>query len=610
MVAFTMESLVQFGWLIPLYCAVGALLSLPWALGFLKTQRIAAFIGLLLTGAGTLHAGLILPQILAGAGGTYQAPWLHIGSLTITLSALVNPLSTGMLVLVGGVSFLVQLYSFGYMDHEPSLARYYGLINFFTMAMLGLVLSNNLLIMYGFWELMGLSSYLLVGFWWSKPAASAAAKKAFMTTRIGDFLLLVGIVLLSVTAKTLDITELGHWAETAQLAAPFAALLVLLLFGGPVGKSAQFPLHVWLPDAMEGPTPASALIHAATMVAAGVFMVVRLEPIFALSPLAMTVVASIGAITAFGSALIATCQNDIKRVLAYSTISQLGYMFMAIGSGHPEAAIFHLFTHAFFKAMLFLGAGSVIHAVHTQDMREMGGLAKKMPITTLTYGVGVLALAGVFPFAGFWSKDAVLHGIEEAHLYPIFVMGLLTAGLTAFYMSRQFIMVFLGATSEKSEHAHESVWTMSLPLLVLAVPSAAAGYLGNAWFLKEELNLQLAGLSTVVVFAGAAVAVAVYLLKWMPKGAVEVLSPVRTALANRLYIDGIYDELFVKGIEGIATVIAWLDRNVVDGIVNLVSAATLLGGQGLKYLETGRAQFYLLVVCASVLALGVVVGMR
>jgi proton-translocating NADH-quinone oxidoreductase chain L len=605
-----MDSLVQFGWLVPLWCAIGALFSLPWALGFLKSQKVAALGGLVLTGGALVHAGLLLPQVLSAGGSRFEFPWLTVGDFSVSLSALITPMSAGTLALVALVSFLVQLYSIGYMDHEPAIARYYGLINFFTMAMMGLVLTDNLLVMYGFWELMGLASYLLVGFWWSKPAATAAAKKAFLTTRVGDFLLLVGIVLLAVTAGTLDITRLGEWAETARLAPAFALVLVLLIFGGPVGKSAQFPLHVWLPDAMEGPTPASALIHAATMVAAGVYMVVRLEPVFALSPTAMTVVAATGAITAFGAALIATSQNDIKRVLAYSTISQLGYMFMALGAGNPEAAMFHLVTHAFFKAMLFLGSGSVIHSVHTQDMREMGGLASKMPITTFTYAVGVLALAGVFPFAGFFSKDSILHALHTAHLDVLYWMGVATAGLTAFYMTRQFVMVFLGRPSEKSSHAHESGWTMVLPLVVLAVPAAAAGYLGNEWFLKEPLEQELFVTSTVVVVSGIALAFAVYALNLMPKPVVQALSPVRTALANRLYIDGIYEQLFGKGLDGIAIVLSWFDRNIVDGLVNLMSAATLMGGEGLKYLETGRAQFYLLVVCASVLALGVVVGMR
>ncbi|MBW4698751.1 MAG: NADH-quinone oxidoreductase subunit L [Aphanocapsa lilacina HA4352-LM1] len=605
-----MESLVQFGWLIPLYCLAGALFSLPWALTQSKGQRIAAFGGLFFTGLALLHASLMLPEVLAGAGGTFRFPWIDSGTLNIAVSGLINPLTAGTLVLVAGVSLLVQLYSLGYMDHEPRLARYYGLLSFFTMAMLGLVLSDNLLAMYGFWELMGLSSYLLVGFWWSKPAAAAAAKKAFLTTRVGDFLLLIGILLLYVNAGTLEITALGEWAETATIAAPLATLIVLLLFAGPVGKSAQFPLHVWLPDAMEGPTPASALIHAATMVAAGVFMVARLEPIFALSSTALMVVAYTGAITALGSALIATAQNDIKRVLAYSTISQLGYMFMALGVGNTEAAMFHLFTHAFFKAMLFLGAGSVIHGAHTQDMREMGGLVGKMPVTAFTYGIGVLALAGVFPFAGFWSKDAVLHALEKAELYPVFAMGLLTAGLTAFYMARQYILVFLGKPSEKSSRAHESTWTMSLPLVILAVPSAAAGGLGNAWFLKEELDTTLLVLSSGVVAVGFAVAVAVYVLNLVPKPVVQALVPLRTALKNRLYIDDFYSRTFGNGLAGVAVVVAWLDRNVVDGIVNLVSAATLLSGESLKYLETGKAQVYLLVIFASVIALGVMVGMR
>ncbi len=617
------DQLVHLAWLVPLYGALAALLSLPWALGLFKGRKPPAYAGLALIGLGFIHSLIALVgTIQKPEASTLDIRWLTAGDVALDFSLLFTPLTVGMLTLVTGVSFLVQLYSLGYMHEEPGLPRYYGLLNFFTAAMLGLVVSNNLVVTYAFWELMGLCSYLLVGFWFEKPSASAAARKAFMTTRVGDFLLLIGIVVLYTTAGTLDFTALGGWAEKVQLAPSFATILTLLLFAGPVGKSAQFPLHVWLPDAMEGPTPVSALIHAATMVAAGVFLVVKLEPVIALSSLTMGIIAWTGAVTALGAALIATVQNDIKRVLAYSTISQLGYMFMALGVGHPEAAVFHLFTHAFFKAMLFLGSGSVIHGMHEaehsthghldcQDMQNMGGLLKKMPVTGVTFGVGVLSIAGVFPLAGFWSKDSVLHALSESPAFSgVYAIALITAALTAFYMSRQFLLTFTGAArTQEAGMVHESPWVMSLPLVVLMVPSALSGYLGNLWFAKEELSISVATLSTFAVLLGFAVSFALYVLKVPVKGLQTTFAPLLQALENRLYIDQLYEQTVVSGLAGIGVTVAWFDKNLVDGFVNLVSAFFLAGSQVFKYVETGKTQFYLLIVITSVVTLGFLISM-
>ncbi len=607
--------LIQLAWLVPLYGALAALFSLPWALGVFKGQKPPAYGGLVFMGIGFGHSLLaLIASLNAPAPMRISIPWLNAGVVDLSLSLLFSPLTLGMLTLVTGVSFLVQLYSLGYMAHEDGLPRYYGILNFFTSAMLGLVISDNLLITYACWELMGLCSYLLIGFWFHKSSAAEAARKAFLTTRVGDFLLLVGIVVLYVTAGTLDFAALGAWAETAQLAPAFATVLTLILFAGPVGKSAQFPLHVWLPDAMEGPTPVSALIHAATMVAAGVFLVVKLEPVFALAPLTLSIVAWTGAITALGAALIATVQNDIKRVLAYSTVSQLGYMFMALGVGHPEAAVFHLFTHAFFKAMMFLGAGSVIHAMHeaehkthghldVQDMRNMGGLWSKMPITAVTFGIGVLSIAGVFPLAGFWSKDSILHALEK-EAPVLFTLALITAGLTAFYMLRQFILTFLGKPRTKEAGMlHESPWMMALPLVILAVPSAAAGYWGNNWFLKEEVAMSIATQSTIAVGVGFGFAVGLYILQG--NAMLKSLAPLTQPLQKLFYIDVIYERTVVAGMKDLGILTAWFDKNIVDGLVNLVSTTFWAGAETLKYVENGRTQFYLLVVVSSILTLGI-----
>ncbi len=613
---------VETAWMVPSYAIVAALISLPWALGLVKGQKPAAYAGLGLTALGFAQSLLaLLGSLESSEPARLVIPWLNAGEVNLSIALLFTPLTLGMLTLVTGVSFLVQLYSVGYMAGEGGLARYYGLLNFFTAAMLGLVLSDNLLITYACWELMGLCSYLLVGFWFSKPSAAQAARKAFLTTRVGDSLLLIGIVALYVTAGTLDFTALGIWAETAKLAPMVITAITLLLFAGPVGKSAQFPLHVWLPDAMEGPTPVSALIHAATMVAAGVFLVVKLMPVMELAPITMTIMAWTGAITALGAALIATVQNDIKRVLAYSTISQLGYMFMALGAGHPEAAVFHLFTHAFFKAMLFLGSGSVIHSMHdaehkthghldVQDMQNMGGLLKTMPITGVTFGIGVLSIAGVFPLSGFWSKDSVLHALETTpSLEGVYFIALLTAGLTAFYMSRQFCLTFLGKTRTKeAELTHESSWLMTLPLVILAVPSAAAGYLGNQWFAHEEVAISLALISSAVVATGFAASFILYGLGVAQPGMAKPLTPVLQALQERLYLDVLYERVFAAGIMDVGKLTSWFDKNVVDSAVNLVSTIIWASAETFKYLENGKTQFYLLVVVSAVLTLGVIGG--
>jgi NADH-quinone oxidoreductase subunit L len=410
-----------------------------------------------------------------GRGTTeISATWLEVGALHVSFGMLVDDLSTLMLMIVTGVGLLVQVFSKGYMKGDPGYARYFAFLSLFTFSMLGIVLANNLLMMFIFWELVGLSSYLLISFWFHKPSAADAGKKAFLTNRVGDFGFLFGILLVWATAGTLNINELAaKLAVDPHLLGAGATCAGLLLFCGAVGKSAQFPLHVWLPDAMEGPTPVSALIHAATMVAAGVYMLCRV--FFLLTPGALEVIAVIGA--------------DIKRILAYSTLSQLGYMVMAVGVGSPNAAMYHLTTHAFFKAMLFLGAGSVIHALHhEQDIWKMGGLKSRLPETYRTFWIGTLALCGVWPFAGFFSKDAILSAALANGDYGAFVIGTLVAAMTAFYMTRLMLVAFGGVPrGDAVFEAHESPGVMTRPLWLLAIPSVIAGFWGIDAYLAESL---------------------------------------------------------------------------------------------------------------------------
>ncbi len=426
--------------------------------------------------------------------GRPDIDWISVAGLRIPFGLLLDPLTLVMMLVVSGVGSLIHIYSLGYMAHDPERVRYFSYLNLFTFFMLLLVMGGNLPLLFVGWEGVGLCSYLLIGFWFKKKSASDAGKKAFIVNRIGDAGLILGIILAFHTFGTVNLVEITDAVAARPAGLAVITTIALLLFVGACGKSAQIPLHVWLPDAMEGPTPVSALIHAATMVTAGVYMVARLGPLYAKSPTAMAVVAGVGAATALLAATIALVQTDIKKVLAYSTVSQLGYMFLACGVGAFGVGIFHLFTHAFFKALLFLGSGSVIHALSgEQDMRKMGGLRKKIPWTFWTFAIGTAAIAGIPPLAGFFSKDEILAGTLAAHRPLLFGLGLLTAALTAFYMSRLLFMTFWGSfrgDHETEHHVHESPWTMLGPLLLLAIGSASVGFLQIPEFVKPVFRLE------------------------------------------------------------------------------------------------------------------------
>ena len=461
-----MEPLYQFAWLIPVLPLVGAtvvglgLISLNQATNRLR-QLAAIFIVSFLGGSMVLSFALLWSQLHGHEAVTQSLEWASAGNFHLSVGYVIDHLSALMCVIVTTVAFLVMVYTDGYMAHDSGYVRFYAYLSLFSSSMLGLVISPNLVQVYIFWELVGMCSYLLIGFWFDRKAAADACQKAFVTNRVGDFGLLLGILGLYWATGSFDFGIMGENLEqlvlNGEIAPAIAAIFAILVFLGPVAKSAQFPLHVWLPDAMEGPTPISALIHAATMVAAGVFLIARMYPVFEPIPVAMTTIAWTGAFTAFLGATIALTQNDIKKGLAYSTISQLGYMVLAMGIGGYSAGLFHLMTHAFFKAMLFLGSGSTIHGMEAvvghdpilaQDMRLMGGLRKFMPITSLTFLVGTLAICGIPPFAGFWSKDEIL-GLAFNANPMLWFIGWITAGLTAFYMFRMYFLTFEGGISGK-----------------------------------------------------------------------------------------------------------------------------------------------------------------
>ena len=596
--------------------------------------------------------------------------WLGLGPATIEVGLLLDPLTNVMLVVVTGVSLMVQIYSMGYMKGDESFARYYAYMSLFSASMIGLVLAVNIVQMYVFWELVGLSSYLLIGFWHDRPSAAAAAKKAFIITRIGDVGFLLAIIYLffqadDFAAHGLNALHIPHiWEASAPVAAGGAGIvaggallwLCLGLFAGAAGKSGQFPLHTWLPDAMEGPTPVSALIHAATMVAAGVFLVGRFFPVFAESQAAMMFVALIGAFTAVFAATMGLAANDIKRVMAYSTVSQLGYMMAALGVGAYNAALFHLFTHAFFKALLFLGAGSVNHAAGTFNMMYMGGLRKAMPGTYWLTVIGALSLVGIFPLAGFWSKDEILleswlagGPVPASISLLVFVMLLAGVLLTAFYSYRMVHLTFHGefrgggerelhdaeeagqpAPTGVSHHVHlgESPLVMVIPMGILGICAVVAGWLANPigvsslfgmipshWLTEyfasglhhghhaTPFSIPMAVISNVVALAGISLAVLTY--AWpKPFRTSEPLSkggPLHTLLAQRYYMDDLYESVIVGRVfyRTVAAITDWIDRNIVDGIVGLLGWISRNIGSLLALVQNGQVQTYPLIAAAG-----------
>jgi len=621
----------------------------------------------------------VLSSVIQGTELEFELrTWIDLGSFKIEIGLMVDPLTAIMLVVVTSVSLLVQIYSLGYMHGDPSISRYFAYMSLFTASMLGLVLSANIIQLYAFWELVGASSYLLIGFWHQRPAAAAAAKKAFIVTRIGDVGFLIAILYLFLQADEFAAQGLNsfHIPDIWKAAQPVAlgglgilsgtglTWFCLGVFAGAAGKSGQFPLHTWLPDAMEGPTPVSALIHAATMVAAGVFLVARFYPVFQVSAEAMTVVALIGVFTALMAATLGLVMNDIKRVMAYSTVSQLGYMMAALGMGAYGAAIFHLFTHAAFKALLFLGAGSVNHATGTFNMQYMGGLRRHMPITYWLVVIGGLSLVGIIPFAGFWSKDEILLGawngntLLDPWINRAVVVGLLLGVvLTGFYTLRMILMTFhgdfRGGVEQEMEdagqaesggdsghgeaHLHESPWVMVAPMLVLGVASVIAGYLANPQWVQEfgiprhwiteflihgldanilegelhfatlDFNRWMAAASTVIALAGVAAALFLYGRRRRPeKDPLESAGSVHTLLTQKYYLDILYERLAVRRVfyRAFAGTADWLDRNLVDGTVDLLGwVFRNTGPLFLSRLQTGQVQTYGAVVAMGGLAI-------
>jgi NADH-quinone oxidoreductase subunit L len=629
-------TLVLLAWLLPALSFLVLAIVYP----FRRLGQPAAWFSILCT------AGALLSAILAWQG---QPPdtatrllwnWLPTqGQSLASVGVVADSDSTIMLILVSLVALLVQVYSLGYLHDEPSpsFGRYYAYQSLFAFSMMGLVLAPNFLQLFICWELVGLCSFLLIGYWYQRPSAARAAVKAFWITKAADMGLLIGIVLLWRLAGTFDYNEIRGMAQSGTLPVASLSIITFCIYLGAMGKSAQFPFHIWLPDAMEGPTPVSALIHAATMVTAGVYLLHRTAWLFALTPDVLAIVAWIGAFTALLAAVLACVQDDIKRVLAYSTVSQLGYMMTAIGAGYSAAGFFHLLTHGVFKALLFLGAGAVIHAVGTNDISQMGGLAKRMPQTAIVFIVGTLSLAGIPLFGGFASKEEILGAVWAGGFVGPFALLMLVAFLTAFYMFRVVFLAFYGAPTavhvapavarvahgigvesvpegahvHETPHAHDPPATMALPLWLLAFLSVAVGILtmieervpggGEAEFVTPGW---LTPAAVTAAVAGILLAWLTYQRRSVDAGQLaSAFGPIRRAALARFWIDDLFEATYDRVLLGFSTLVGWIDRYIVDGVLNVLSAWTLTAGDDLRTMQSGRAQDYVYGVAVGLLVI-------
>src|SRR5438094_3067504 len=626
--------MIALVWLIPAFPLAAFLIA-----GLFGRRWLGHWTGVIASAAVGLSALLSIGVFLEVLGGKEQTVvplyrWIGVGDFSVNVAALIDPLSAVMLLVVTVVSFLIFVYSNGYMADDEGFYRFFAWLSLFVFAMLILVMADNYLLMFLGWEGVGLCSYLLIGFWFERPEPYLAAKKAFVMNRIGDWGYTIGIITIFLVFNSMNFLDVFHRLEQGAIAQNTLALICLALFFGATGKSAQLPLYSWLPDAMEGPTPVSALIHAATMVTAGVYLVARSTPLFAAAGPALPVVGAVGAITALFAATIALVQFDIKRVMAYSTVSQLGYMFLALGVGAPVAAIFHLATHAFFKALLFLGSGSVIHGLGgEQDMRRMGALRRKMPVTFRTMLIAGGALAALPPLAGFWSKDEIVGAAFTNGHVLLYAIGIVTAVLTAFYVTRALWMTFYGEPRDRHlyDHAHESPRVMILPLAALALGSVvlgiAIGFPPEQGFIHRFLGpaVEVPGavehvpeLATILVLAlvsvaagviGIAVAISVYVRHRPDATAIaRAAGPYYRILVNKYYVDELYDHRIVEAARAFAGASWAFDIHIIDGLANRIGWLLSLSGAGARRLQTGIVGNYALTIVAGLLLVLVAYG--
>lgn len=597
------QFLLETSWLIPVYGLVGALLSLPWATGLIhdRGQRSAAYLNIFMTLVALVHGTLVFTQVWGQSPYELTLPWFQVADFNLTFNLNLDSVSVGAMELITGLSLLAQVYGLGYLEKEISLARFYGLMGFFEAAMSGLVISDSLFLTYGLLEMLTLSTYLLVGFWYAQPLVVNAARDAFLTKRVGDILLLMGVVALSVYADGLNFETIGEWTQTAQLSTPVAAALGLALIAGPTGKCAQFPLNLWLDEAMEGPNPASILRNS-VVVGCGAYVLIKIQPIIVMSPIAQNVLILLGTLTAIGASLVSLAQIDIKRAMSHSTSAYLGLVFIAVGMQWTDFALLLLLSHAIAKALIFMSVGSIILTTSSQDVTELGGLARKMPMTTLAYITGSAGLVGLLPMASYW---AMLDGISKFWTEAPWAVAviLLVNGLTAISLVRVFRLVFLGDATPKTKRSPEVPWQMATPMGVLVGATAALPFVLLKLDLLPvtgEINYTAAALLTTSGIVGISIGSLIQLNHVWLRPIQAPLRFVQDLLAYDFYIDKFYMVTVVWAVRTLSSFTSWFDRYVVDGAVNLVGFASLFSGESLKYSASGKSQAYVLTILLGI----------
>ncbi|MBV9389881.1 MAG: NAD(P)H-quinone oxidoreductase subunit F [Chroococcidiopsidaceae cyanobacterium CP_BM_ER_R8_30] len=598
-------------WWVPFYGLIGAIVTLPWAMGTIRRTgpRPAAYFNLLMTVLAFVHSLVVLKDIWNQEPQSFLVTWLKTADLDLSFALDVSPVTVGAAVLITGLSLLAQIYTLGYMEKDWALARFFALMGFFEAALSGLALSDSLFLSYALLEMLTLSTYLLVGFWYAQPLVVTAARDAFLTKRVGDLLLLMGVVALATMAGSLNFSDLNEWAQTANLSPVNATLLGLALIAGPAGKCAQFPLHLWLDEAMEGPNPASVMRNS-MVVAGGAFVLFKLQPILSLSPVALNALVVIGTVTAVGASLVSIAQIDIKRALSHSTSAYMGLVFIAVGLQQGGVALVLLFTHAIAKALLFMSAGSVIATTNTQDLTEMGGLWSRMPATTTAYIVGATGMVTLLPLGSFWAK---LQWVENFITAPPWLVGvlLLVNGLTSLNLTRVFRLVFWGHSQPKTRRAPEVGWQMALPMVSLTVVTLLVPLLLQQWQLLpswEAINRLAVVLLVASSATGLAIGSMIHLQRAWSRPIKLSWRVVQDLLSYDFYIDRLYGVTIVSAVALMSRLNAWIDRYVVDGLVNLVGLATIFGGESLKYSSSGQSQTYVLTILLGVCLLGLLVS--
>jgi NAD(P)H-quinone oxidoreductase subunit 5 len=609
------ELLLQNIWLIPIYGLIGAILTLPWSFGFIRRTgpRPAAYVNLLMTLLSFLHGSIAFNAIWTHPARQVMWQWLQVADLTLTLKINISPISLGALEVITGISLLVQLYALGYMEKDASLARFYGLMGLFEAALSGLAISDSLLMSYGLLEILTLSTYLLVGFWYAQPLVVTAARDAFLTKRVGDILLLMGIVALSNYGEGLDFSQLASWADDSTLPPLTATLLGLALIAGPTGKCAQFPLNLWLDEAMEGPNPAG-IMRNSVVVSAGAYVLIQLQPVFTLSPVSEIVLITLGTVTAVGGSLMAIAQIDIKRTMSHSTSAYIGLVFIAVGLNHVDIALLLLFTHAIAKALLFMSVGSIILTTSNQNITEMGGLWSRMPATTTAYVVGAASLITAFPLGEFWTMRRWLDGAWPIPPWLLVILGFVNI-LSAMNLVRVFRLVFLGPKQPKTRRAPEVPWPMAFPLVTLTLVALLIPTVPIRWTLWLSAGAPMLQVPPpwtitwglpILIASGV---IGLLLGFWIPLQRTTA-RPTQMGLrffqdlfAYDFYIEQIYKLTVVNLVASLSRLAVWCDRYIVDGVVNLVGLATIFGGNTLKYNTSGQSQFYLLTIFLGVAAL-------